>query len=50
MLESLARAAAAGLEWVDPLHTSTVGFDKQAFRLAHRIGTGVSGLFHQPEK
>lgn len=30
-LESLARAVAAGLQWVDPLNTAPEGFDKQAF-------------------
>jgi len=30
-LDSLARAVAAGLEWVDPLHRHPEGFDKQAF-------------------
>lgn len=30
-LERLARAVAAGLQWVDPLNTAPEGFDKQAF-------------------
>lgn len=30
-LESLARAAAAGLTWEDPLHTDPSDFDKKAF-------------------
>ncbi|MCJ1687469.1 hypothetical protein [Rathayibacter sp. VKM Ac-2927] len=30
-LESLAHAAAAGLQWEDPMNTASEGYDKQAF-------------------